>query len=96
MLNRTRLTNVDWLDANALLDVGSLSIVSSLMREDLGFTKRVDKSGATSTRSACIRVVENAKKGEGTAEHNEGSRAAPTTMTVNWTPFLTLFPRRLA
>jgi hypothetical protein len=47
-----RLTDIDGLDLNAFLEMRSLWAVANFMRQDLGFTESVHKSGATSTRGA--------------------------------------------
>lgn len=62
------------------------------MSQHLRFTKGIDKSCTTSPRStlgSTLRMTRSEK----------GMRSEfidiPTTITVNWTPFLTLFPLRL-
>ena len=47
------LTDIDGLDSDALLDVGSLGGVADLVGEDLGLAKGVHEGGATGTRGTC-------------------------------------------
>ena len=81
-----RHTNVNRFDSNALLDVRGVWVVRHLVGQDLGIAEGVDKGCATGSRSTCKIQFFGARR-----------RAAhpPTTMRVNWTPFLILFPLRL-
>lgn len=99
-----RRTDIDRLDANALFDVCNVCIVCNLVRKDLGFAERVDEGGATRARCTCVfcgQVHEKTRRKmvrrvPNRVTHREKKDGVPTTITVNWTPFLTLFPLRLA
>lgn len=77
-------TNVDGLDADALLDVGGLWVVVDLVCEHAGLAEGVDECGATGAGCAWT-----ASERAGSGARQRADR--PTTMTVNWTPFFTPF-----
>jgi len=81
------LTNVDGLDSDTLFDVRCLGVIRDFVSQNLGFAECVNKSGATSTRGTCYLLAKREK--EWNCLH------VPTTIKVNCTPFLTLFPLRL-
>ena len=56
------------------------------MSQNFGLAEGVHECGATGARS----TLENGEQGTRCTKE----RYKPTTMTVNWTPFLTLFPLR--
>jgi hypothetical protein len=94
----SRRTDVDWLDSDALFDVGHVGTVGDLVVQDLGLAEGVDKGGAPSARGTLTTVSmafggqEQRARGRGTMGNR--TESSPTTMRLNWTPFLTLFPRR--
>jgi hypothetical protein len=72
--------------------VSGLWIIRNLVRKDLGLAEGVDEGGAPSARRTYGRI---AFGGEG---HSTDIAYVPTTMRVNWTPFLAFLrpPRRVA
>ena len=83
-------TDVDGLDADALLDVGLLRVVRRLVLQHGALAERVDERCPARARRACWPVRRYAPW-----KRKAREKDPPTTMTVNWTPFLTLFPLRL-
>ena len=102
------LTNVVRLDLDALLDMCHLGVVGLSLGDNVGIAQSVDEGGATKTGSACefgcitslttqktmvsgtfhaTKVVSSKDEGDDQDEN------IPTTIKVNWNPFLTFFLR---
>lgn len=100
--NETARTDIDWLDLDALLQVRVLRVVRYLVVQHLRLAERIHERRATRPGRACLQSY-HAKKANIDCQHcppaplNEAKKKgnAPTTMTVNCTPFFT-FPLRLA
>ena len=72
-----------------------LRVVCNFMSEDFRFTQSVDKCGSPSTRGT-YSMLNIRKEHETNLTRSSAARKSdwPTTMTVNWTPFLAPFPLR--
>lgn len=92
------LTNVHRLDPDALLDMCAIGVVRYFVGQHLRLAQGVHESRASSTR--CTYKPHPKPKNEFRVQRkewldSEAKKNIPTTMTVNWTPFFTLFPLRL-
>lgn len=83
------------LDFDTLLRMSTLGHIRNLVVQDFCLAERVHKGGSSSSRSpyrkdAIFQVDEAFLLAE------DDKRDVPTTMRVNWTPFLGCFPLFLA
>lgn len=83
-------TNDYRLDSDALLDMGSVWIITNLVWDDLRFTEGINERRATSAGRSC-KKIDTMSGPKQRAESRELS--SPTTMRVNWTPFLAFLRR---
>lgn len=83
------LTDIVRLDPDALFDVSSFWVIVDLVRDDFGLAKSVNECGATRPGGTFEIFI----RGRPNASTEIQDDNLPTTMMVNWTPFLTFFLR---